>query len=416
MTLQIALLLIGIVIVVVVAFTAFDRNRQQGALRRRPDGGIENPRERVAPTIADESATYPSAADGAALPSTPARTLRADASVTLSKPEPARRAQEEIMLLEDVASMPLDLDHGIKRLRSAQARVTAHIDEHIEFVMYLSGGAPVARDVALGPYKQEEYRLDKPHRLLGRVADGQGWTELAADPSRTLYRDLALTMMLVDTHGAASESDLNALAQAGLKLADALSRQTRFSLEFDEALRRAHQLHQFCEAFDVIAAVNVGAVDADGLRGQLIERAATRLGFEFSPQRVFQMKSVAAAGGRELFTLASLVEPGVFDPAAWDRLTTPGVTMFMSVPLVPHPAAVFDKMADAAIALAEQVGGRLLDQDQRPLNDQGIAVIRRQIEEIGEKMLAFGVEPGSESAQRLFAPAVAAARGAGAPA
>ncbi len=406
MTLQIALLLVGIVIIAVVAFTAYDRNRQQNALRRRPEGGIENPRERVSPTL-DETRDQSDSVDEAVVKPSSARTLRADATVTPSRAQPTRKAEEEIKLLEDVASMTLDLDHGVKRLRTPQSRATARIDERVEFAMYLTGGAPVTRDAALGPYKQEEYRLEKPHRLLGRVADAQGWSELATDPSRTIYRDLALTLQLVDAGGAASESDLNVLAQTGLTLADSLNRQTRFSAEFEPALQRARQLHEFCEAFDVIAAINVGAADAEGLRGRLIERAAGRLGFEFSPARVFVMKSVSAEGGRDLYTLANMLEPGTFDPATWDRLATPGVSLFMSVPLVPHPAAVFDKMADAAIAIAEEVGGRLLDQDRKPLNDQGIAVIRRQIEEIGEKMLAFGVEPGSESAQRLFAPAVA---------
>lgn len=410
MSLQIALLLVGIVIVVVVAFTAFDRSRQQGALRRRPEGGIENPRERVAPML-DETRDQPGPGDEAVVkPPSSARTLRADAAVTPSRAEAVRKGEEEIKLLEDVATMTLDLDHGVKRLRTPQSRAIARIDERIEFAMYLTGGAPAARDAALGPYKQEEYRLEKPHRLLGRVADGQGWSELATDSSRTLYRDLALTLQLVDARGAASESDLNALAQIGLHLADSLNRQTRFSAEFEPAQKRASQLHEFCEAFDVIAAINVGAADAEGLRGRLIERAAGRLGFEFSPARVFLMKSVAAEGGRDLYTLANMIEPGTFDPAVWDRLATPGVSLFMSVPLVPHPAAVFDKMADAAAALAEETGGRLLDQDHKPLNDQGIAVIRRQIEEIGEKMLAFGVEPGSESARRLFLPAGAGAQ------
>jgi FtsZ-interacting cell division protein ZipA len=405
MSLQIALLLVGIVIIAVVAFTAYDRNRQQNALRRRSGGGVEHPRERVPPIIDTSGDPSEAASDDVVVKLSPAaRTLRADAPVTPSRPEPARKVAEEIKLLEDVATMPLDLDHGVKRLRTPQSRATARIDERIEFAMYLTGGAPVARDVALGPYKQEEYRLEKPHRLLGRVADAQGWSDVATDPPRTLYRDLALTLQLVDASGAVSESDLNALAQTGLKLADSLYRQTRFSAEFDPALQRAGQLHEFCEAFDVIAAVNVGARDDDGLRGRLIERAVARLGLEFAPSRVFQMKSVAAEGGRELFTLANMVEPGTFDPAAWDRLVTPGVTLFMNVPLVPHPAAVFDKMTDAARAIAEEAGGQLLDQDRKPLDDQGIAVIRRQIEEISEKMSAFGVEPGSESAQRLFAP------------
>jgi hypothetical protein len=44
----------------------------------------------------------------------------------------------------------------------------------------------------------------------------------------------------------------------------------------------------------------------------------------------------------------------------------------------------------------------LLDQDRRPLTAQGLAVIRHQIEEIEEKMRAFGVTPGGEAALRLF--------------
>jgi len=407
MTLQIALLLVGIVIVAVVAFTTFDRSRQQKALRRRPEGGIENPRERMAPTLNEQPVAE---GEEDAIPRlTPvARTLRADAPVSPSTREPSRQVEKEIKLLEDVAGMTLDLDHGIKRLRSPQARAGAKIDERIEFVMYLNGGSPVGRDAALGPYKQEEYRLEKPHRLLGRTGDEQGWVELALDSSRSLYRDLALTLQLVDAHGPASESDVNLISQIGLKLADTLNRQTRFSAEFDQALAHAVRLHQFCDVYDVIAALNIGAVDEAGLRGRLIEPAARRLGFELGPHRVFVLKSLAAVGGRELFTLANMVKPGEFDPEHWDQFVTPGLTLFMSVPTVPHPAAVFDKMADAAAELAEATGGRLLDQDRRPLNDKGIAVIRRQIEEIEEKMISFGIEPGSESARRLF--------GAGAPA
>ena len=37
-----------------------------------------------------------------------------------------------------------------------------------------------------------------------------------------------------------------------------------------------------------------------------------------------------------------------------------------------------------------------------PLTDKGIAVIHHQIEDIEEKMRAFGIPPGSETALKLF--------------
>jgi hypothetical protein len=72
--------------------------------------------------------------------------------------------------------------------------------------------------------------------------------------------------------------------------------------------------------------------------------------------------------------------------------------------------AVFEKMIATAKGLCERLDGHLLDQERRPLTDQGIDVIRGQIVEIEEKMRAHGIVPGSESALRLFRVMVAPAQ------
>jgi FtsZ-interacting cell division protein ZipA len=114
------------------------------------------------------------------------------------------------------------------------------------------------------------------------------------------------------------------------------------------------------------------------------------------------MKNEVAPGGRHLFSLANLDEPGAFDPAAWDSFRTGGLTLFMSVPCAFQPGVAFDRMVAAARVIADTLGGSLQDQNRRPLTDKGIAVIHHQIEEIEEKMRAFGIPPGSETALKLF--------------
>jgi hypothetical protein len=59
-------------------------------------------------------------------------------------------------------------------------------------------------------------------------------------------------------------------------------------------------------------------------------------------------------------------------------------------------------MVATAREIARGLGGTLQDQVHRPLTDKGIAVIHHQIEAIEEKMRAYGISPGSETALKLF--------------
>jgi cell division protein ZipA len=401
MSLQLALLLIGIVIVVVVVLSVLDYGRMNRFLRHAAKRSRQVPPERIMPV-----ATVPPASDPDIKPVPVAvadnKVLRSDAPVAPPPTSPGQEFRKKIEVLEEVASMPLDLDDGLKRPRAKHVQRPAEPDEHVDFIMTVPGDQPVSRDTALGIYKQYEYRIDKPHRLYGMDFDTGQWTELQQDTPSAMYRDLSIAIQLVDANGPVDESALNGFTQVGLKLADALHRTTRFSLSFETALERAHQLQQFCDTFDVIAALNVVAPDSRVFRGRDIENVAHMLGMQFGAMNIFHMKNPATPGRQHLFSMANMIQPGGFKAEEWDTLVTPGVTFFLSVPCVHRPVQTFERMAETAKSLAESLGGQLLDQDRRPLTDHGLAVIRHQIEEIEEKMRAFGVVPGSDAAWRLF--------------
>ena len=274
----------------------------------------------------------------------------------------------------------------------------------IDFIVFLPGKTPVIRDAALGIYKQNEYVIEKPHRLYGQRAGSQTWSNLAKDRSEISYDLLALALQLADRSGAVNESELNAITQIGLKLADALNRPTRFNMTFEQALEKAVALDKFCASFDVIATINVVADSVPAFRGPSIERAAEEAHLEFGSRNIFHRKNGAKNGSRYLYSLANLYHPGSFDPLRLDVFQTQGLTLFMPVPCVPDPAAVFVEMTDSARTLARRLGGKLFDQDRKPLTEAGLAAIKAQIQDISERMTAHGIAPGTLNATRLFPP------------
>jgi cell division protein ZipA len=397
MELRNALLLIGVVVIALVALHTYNASRRRRRERSDPYSNVKSEPPRLNPvTGLDFNPTLEDINEK--------RTLAPDAAP--QAPVARRDAfKEELETLEEVATMPLNLDAGLRnRPRHLDLGRPALPDEKIDFIMRLpAGAAAVLRDEALGVYKQHEFDLEKPHRLYGCRVESDLWSELQHDSQRTRYGDLALSIQLVDPRGPIDETELHKFSQLGLQLADVLQRRTQFSMPFEEAVERAKALHAFCEQFDVIAAVHVVAQPGNSFKGQLLEHAARKLGMQWGARSIFHMKNEMSPGSLHLFSLANLSGSGAFPAGQWERFQVTGVTFFMSVPCTHRPATAFDKMISAAQSLAETLSGELQDQARRPLTPAGIVAIRHQVESIEERMRAGGIVPGSQTALRLFA-------------
>ncbi|MDO8705852.1 MAG: cell division protein ZipA C-terminal FtsZ-binding domain-containing protein [Sulfuricaulis sp.] len=395
MNLQYALLLIGIVIIVVVAVTAYDMSRSRRA-RERP----ETPRG----DFPENASRARSSLLNATREAGSEKMLRSDVEVPTQEPPRQEILRKELQRLEEVATMPLNLVSGLRPRGRGKAEPGREYlsDDKIDFVIHLPGEQPVTRNAALGPYKQHEYRLNKARHLYGQHYHSSHWSELQLDSQSTQYGDLTLALQLVDTSGPVDETELNTFTELGLQLADALQRPTKFPLTPEQGLERAKELQQFCDTYDVIAGIHVVSNSDTAFPGRAIEMAARHAGLELGAMNIFHLKNEVAPGSRYLFSMANLHESKAFDPAAWDSFESSGLTLFMNVPCAYHPGAVFDKMVATAREIADTLGGILQDQNHRPLTDKGIAVIHHQIEDIEEKMRAFGIPPGSETALKLF--------------
>ena len=121
-----------------------------------------------------------------------------------------------------------------------------------------------------------------------------------------------------------------------------------------------------------ILALRIAAAASSPFDGRALREAISAEGLEFGRYRVFHRLH---ADGEPVFSLASLKEPGTFDPATMDGLSYRGVAMFAVLPGPLAPTQALEQLLEAARAIAERLGGVLQD-------DRGAALSVARIEQL----------------------------------
>lgn len=138
-----------------------------------------------------------------------------------------------------------------------------------------------------------------------------------------------------------------------------------------------------------IIAVRVVAAAGAHFTGERLLEALRADGFAFGRYQIFHRLDDA---GRPLVSLASLKEPGTFDPGTMPGAQFRGIALFAVMPGPLPGVRAFDELIVTARALAATLGGQLQDERGAPLSLQRIGQLR---EEAAEFEHARGAAPGA---------------------
>jgi len=134
-----------------------------------------------------------------------------------------------------------------------------------------------------------------------------------------------------------------------------------------------------------IVAIRVAAPPPSMFAGGTLREAIVSEGFEFGRYDIFHRLD---ASGRPLCSLASLREPGTFDPDAMDGIDYRGVAMFTVLPGPLPSQHALDELIGAARLLAERLGGVLQDDRGAQLSLQRIGQLREEVAEFERSRVA----------------------------
>jgi cell division protein ZipA len=135
----------------------------------------------------------------------------------------------------------------------------------------------------------------------------------------------------------------------------------------------------------MILQINIVAKDKEGFEGPDIRRVTEGVDLKLGDMHIFH-RGNGDARGTVLFSMASMVEPGIFPPDAMDEFRTPGLTLFAQLPGAKDGLTVFADMLFSAERIAAELDGELQDETHSRLTKQTIGHIRGQILEHRRKV------------------------------
>jgi cell division protein ZipA len=127
-----------------------------------------------------------------------------------------------------------------------------------------------------------------------------------------------------------------------------------------------------------IVQINLIASQGKRYSGSAILAATKEVGLKAGEMQIFH-RFTTDGRNKTQFSMASLVEPGVFPFKAMEEFSTPGLTLFCQLPGPGDSLAIFSDMLYTAQRLLAILGGELQDDTHSALTKQTVEHIRSQI-------------------------------------
>lgn len=127
--------------------------------------------------------------------------------------------------------------------------------------------------------------------------------------------------------------------------------------------------------------INVMAPEGDCFEGNDILRAMMVAGMRFGEMNIFHYHQGGGADGPVVFSLANMVVPGVFDLAQMEEFTTPGLSLFLALPIEGSALKAFEQLLATSRQIAEQLGGELKDENRSVFTGQTAEHYRQRVME-----------------------------------
>jgi cell division protein ZipA len=136
--------------------------------------------------------------------------------------------------------------------------------------------------------------------------------------------------------------------------------------------------------------LHVVANDPAGFQGEDIMHILLACDLRFGDMDFFHRHEQPAGRGPIQFSVANMMQPGVFDIDRMSELRTQGLLFFVTLPGPENMMQAFDYMLETAETVARNLGGSVLDESRSALTRQTLDHTRQQIRELERRLLARG--------------------------
>ena len=134
-----------------------------------------------------------------------------------------------------------------------------------------------------------------------------------------------------------------------------------------------------------VYSLNVVSRAEQGFSGDDVLRTLLGCGLRFGDMDFFHLTEMAEGTPTIQFSVANMMQPGVFDLEGMDSLSTKGLMFFLTLPGPQDMTRAFDLMLQTAQTVAENLGGDVFDETRSVLTKQYVERVRQSIREFEAK-------------------------------
>ncbi|MFX1672205.1 cell division protein ZipA C-terminal FtsZ-binding domain-containing protein [Paraburkholderia sp. A2WS-5] len=269
----------------------------------------------------------------------------------------------------------------------------AIVDRRIDCIVPIRLGGPQPGERVI-PLAQRLRRAgSKPVHIEGKPEGGDGW-ELLQNGVR--YEELRAAAQLANRNGPLNELEFSEFVAGVQQFADALDGLPEFP-DMTETVAMARELDGFAAQCDAQLSINVLS-DGAPWSANYVQAVAAQDGLLLSRDgtRFVKLDSKQSPVFMLQFGDTNFLR---------DDLTYKGgqmITLVLDVPVADEDILPFRLMCDYARSLAERIGGRVVDDQRRPLPESVLQSIDKQLMTLYAKLEQAGIPAGSPATRRLF--------------
>jgi len=138
-----------------------------------------------------------------------------------------------------------------------------------------------------------------------------------------------------------------------------------------------------------IIVINVLKDDEPLLKGKDLLQVFKACDMRHGEMDIFHRFEQANAQGKIQFSVVNALQPGNFDLDIMDVMSTPGISLFMSLPGPQNPMEAFDAMSEVALVFARNFNASLYDESHSALTPQTLEHYRNRVREFTRKHISI---------------------------
>ncbi len=146
--------------------------------------------------------------------------------------------------------------------------------------------------------------------------------------------------------------------------------------------------------FDKVVSLLLAARAGQTLQGPDLVVAAEKAGLIYGHRNIFHRMVDKNHDQGPIFSVANLVQPGIFDLRTIKELKTPGIHFFITLPGPTSALDAWDAMLPTAQRMAELLDAVVLDDQRNTLGRQRISHIREELRTYDREREKLNIKPG----------------------